>query len=394
MLPTRNILLTATFLSLCGMALAQPAITVTGPAIPALTRGALSWADYDADGLQDLLICGQDSGGQRQTILLHNSGTSLDPDTSQALAAVSLGDAAWADMDADGDPDLVVTGESGPRRSVTLVYRNVGGVLTLVPTPDLPGLGMGRVRWADMDNDGDPDLVLTGFSEALGFQGLIGRNDGLGVFIAVRPPALNTREWTALDVADVNGDALPDLAFSDISPRVDEGVRTLVLRNAGNMNFIAMATPSLAPLHNGSLDFGDMDGDGRPDLLSSGMAAGPQVAVYKNTGTQFLISSNLTGVGYGDAVWADFDADGDMDLVLAGLGAAGAIMEVYRNTGAGLVLMQGPALMPGLVHVRLTFADWNGDGFLDMAVMGEDPADGKPYAYIGTWNNVTQQFKF
>lgn len=394
MLPTKTQLLLLALLCCGGLALAQPAITVTGPGIPSLTRGAVAWADYDGDGLLDLFIGGADSAGLRQSLLLHNSGISLDVDTAQALQGLDEADATWGDMDSDGDLDLALTGEAAPRQSRTLIYQNNSGVLTAVPTPDLPGLGMGRVRWADMDNDGDLDLVLTGFNEALGFQGLIGRNDGGGTFVAVRPPALATREWTALDVADVNGDGLLDLAFSDISPRVDEGSRVQVLRNAGNLVFQPLAHPALVPLHNGSLAFGDMDGDGKADLLSTGMGTAPTTATYKNTGTQFLPSGGFTGVGYGDAHWVDCDADGDLDMVLAGMGAGGAVTEVYRNTAGTFTLIQGPAAMPGLIHARLAFGDWNGDGFSDMAVMGEDPTDGKPFAYIGTWNNVTQQFKF
>ncbi|MFN8394080.1 MAG: VCBS repeat-containing protein [Bacteroidia bacterium] len=389
----KSIHLLALLLLPCLWGIAQPAITVTGPAVPALRDGAVAWADYDGDGLQDLLVCGRDTSEVRRTLLLHNSGMSMDIDTSQQLVALSSGDAAWADMDGDGDPDLVLTGETAPRQEVTLVYRNNGGNLALQATTSLPGLSMGRARWADLDGDGDSDLFLTGFNTMAGFKGIIGRNDGGGVFTAVENPAYATRDWTAVGIGDIDGNGLPDIAFSDVSPRLSEGMRTVVLRNNGGLHFSTLPSP-VPGMYGGSMEFGDWDGDGDRDLLASGFGTKPQTGIYKYHSGQYLVTGiTLMEVGSGEARWVDLDVDGDLDVVVSGMSMAGPQTRVYLNSGGILSLVQGPSNMPTLHQVRMAFADWNGDGHSDMAIMGQNE-NGDPETYIATWNNALQQFKF
>jgi hypothetical protein len=234
---------------------------------------------------------------------------------------------------------------------------------------------------------------LTGFNEVVGFQGVIGKNDGQGNFVPVSNPLYSTRDWTSLAVGDFDGDGLPDIAFSDISPRLAEGMRTRILKNVGALNF-SVVSAAVPGLYEGSLAFGDQDGDGKKDLLVTGSGVTTHAAVYRCQGGQFLATSaSFRGVGQGDAVWADFDQDGDLDVVLSGKTDAGLSTLFFQNSGGNLALAQGPTLMPALYHSRLAVADWNADGYPDFVVIGQDAAD-KPQAYLAMWNNSLQTFKF
>ena len=77
--------------------------------------------------------------------------------------------AAWGDYDNDGDPDLLVSGLIIPDVSpsagyVTRLYRNARDRgFTLVPTI-FPPLAYSAAAWGDFDNDGDLDLVLSGLT--------------------------------------------------------------------------------------------------------------------------------------------------------------------------------------------------------------------------------------
>jgi hypothetical protein len=364
------------------------------PAVPALMQGAAAWADYDGDSLQDLFICGLDSGGVRRSYLLHNTGSSMDIDTAQSLVQVAFGDAAWGDMDGDGDQDLVVSGETAPRQGATVVYENVGGTMTALSTPNLPGLIAGRTAWADFDQDGNLDLFLTGFSVMEGFRGMIAQNDGSGGFVRVEDSLYTAREWSAVGVGDFDRDGLPDIAFADISPRIEEGLRAVVLRNQGGMQFSGVSH-FIPGFYGGNLDFADADGDGDLDLLCSGMGVEPVTSVFLYQSGQFQVTSQgaVVALGHGEARWADFNLDGDLDFVSCGRKGLTVESLVYRKISGNYTLIQGPSGMPAVYNARLAWGDWNADGYPDFLMMGQG-ADELPAAYIGSWNAAAEEFEF
>lgn len=380
-----------------GRIAAQSPLQITGPAIPALMMGAATWADYDSDGFDDLLICGLDSNETTRTILLHSTGSSLVPVLGTPFAPVALGDAAWGDMDHDGDPDLALTGERSPGNRVTAIYQNNGGTFTQLATPNLPGLTNSRLRWADLDGDGDLDLFLTGHSLMDGLTGIIARNDGGGTFAKLAAPGYDTRDWPALTIADYDGDGRLDIAYHDISPKLSEGMRTVLLHNNGGMQFsISPASATLPQLYGGSLDFADVDGDGDLDLVCSGMGNAPRTEIHKNVGGSFVPlqgATNLLQLAMGEAKWADLDGDGDPDMVVAGRGDNGPETMLYLNQGGHLVAAQGPTGMPKLYNVRIAYGDWDGDSDRDMVFLGQD-MDDRPACYIGTWNASLSTFEF
>src|SRR5512133_1039264 len=83
--------------------------------------------------------------------------------------------------------------------------------------------------------------------------------------------------------------------------------------------------------------WGDYDGDGRLDVLIAGMGRRdtPTTALYRNTASGFVDSGIvLPGLSRASAAWGDFDNDGRLDLALSGLTSAGipAVL-IYRNHG-------------------------------------------------------------
>jgi hypothetical protein len=130
-----------------------------------LTRGSHpspALADLDGDGDLDL-VAGESSG---ELNLWRNDGTPREPsfvlvtDTLGGFDAGRRSAPAFADLDGDGDPDLVVGSESGE----TAVFWNRGeGPLeeafgSAEPALELPGIA--ALAFADMDADGDPDLLV------------------------------------------------------------------------------------------------------------------------------------------------------------------------------------------------------------------------------------------
>lgn len=145
-----------------------------------LTRGSHAspaLADLDGDGDLDM-VAGESSG---QLNLWRNDGTPREPSFTLVTDALGGFDAgrrsapAFADLDADGDQDLVVGSESG----VTVIHWNRGPrPLAEIfgpagPVLDLPGLA--APAFADMDGDGDPDLLLGEIAGGLRYYENVGR---------------------------------------------------------------------------------------------------------------------------------------------------------------------------------------------------------------------------
>jgi hypothetical protein len=373
------------------LCLAAQALSASGPSLPHLRLGGLAWADYNGDNLPDLLTFGLDSTGTRRSYLLTNSGTALTLNASQALTGLSQGDAAWADLDNDGDQDLAMSGENNAGQPTTQLYRNNAGTLSAIAT-GLPGLIGGRIAWADFDQDGLRDLVLTGYNPQRGYLGVIARNQGAGQFTIVNTGSIASRDHTCLAVGDFNNDGKPDIAFADTSPRLSEGSRVVVLRNNGGFIFEAM--PSVIPVFSdGSMEFGDADGDGDLDLLCAGQVGVPVLDVFPWTAGQFqTIGAGLTPIALGEARFLDADGDGDLDIASAGF--VGQVLQtlIYRKTPTGYTLMQAAANLPALYHTRIAAADWNGDGYKDFALLGQTASD-QARCYLLTYNATLNRYE-
>jgi hypothetical protein len=149
----------------------------TPPGLPGLDYGTVAWGDYDNDGLLDFLLKGSGAPGYVSRIY-HNDGGGAFHDVTQAgLLGLTLGDAEWGDYNNDGLLDLAITG-SRNTGYFSKLYRNSGGGQFVDVTPlDWPGTQLGSVSWADFDNDGRLDLLLTGTTAGFTYITRLYHND-------------------------------------------------------------------------------------------------------------------------------------------------------------------------------------------------------------------------
>jgi hypothetical protein len=224
----------------------------------------------------------------------------------------------------------------------------------LAPIDPSVGEGPQGVVTADFNGDGKLDLVETsGFTPAggSGVNLLLGNGDG-----TFGPPiSLAGGRHGAVVTADFNGDGLPDLAFTTLTP---SGWTVSILLGNGDGTF----TPTADLPGNGfSLTAADVNGDARPDLLN-----GNQVWLGNGDGT-FRAAGQIDGTGLHVAV-ADVNGDGKPDLVTP-LSDAGVLL-VYLGNGDGTFQRPLSFSIPlnGLDAVAV--GDFNGDGKPDVAVTG------------------------
>ena len=367
-------------------------------------------ADYDSDGDLDIAVLGYyvvyNESVEDRLVLLRNDGPAGEAEWEFSYLEVSLGsqttgssDMAWADADGDGDLDLVVGTDAS-----TVIYKNDAGILAQRDT-EIPGywednsqaeFDLRSITWADYDNDGDPDLLIpSAFDfETFSYQTKLMRNDGpdgAGGFIFTDSGAdLASTSHAQSAWADADGDQDLDLLLVNVAPLTGESfIRHY--RNDGNGVFFAGNILGNIALEHGEAQWGDYDGDGDLDILlaggireEDGSFTHMALRIYRNDDESYSpveVISDLTAEGWFDltaATWADYDSDGDMDILVAGNYNSGSNIEgrarIYANDG-GIFADSGNELpaprASGDRGGTFSWLDIDGDGDLDYFIAGQ-----------------------
>ncbi len=291
--------------------------------------------------------------------------------TSETSASVSIGD-----VDGNGTLDVVLAkGRHWPLNDVVL--RNDGkGNFSAEPLADAPDRTYSAAL-ADLDGDGDRDMVVSNDKPD---RKLIYLNDGKGRFRVsgtFGDPEWNTRYVT---VADLNGDARPDLIVANRSSNPAAPRPSYVCLNDG-----AGAFPTCAPLATQSATIvvaSDLDGDGKTDLVVPHRDGG-QNLIFWNDGTgRFFEPPAAVGPATSRiraAAAADINGDGTIDLVV-GDERNGMFMYI----GAGKRAFDAPVALGGSAGApyAIAIADMNRDGKADILV-GRQEAVGSVFFNLG-----------
>jgi hypothetical protein len=278
------------------------------------------------------------------------------------LANANHGSLAWSDYDNDGDDDLLQTGR-GSSGYIAKLYRNDNGLLTDVNAPFV-GVEGGSADWGDYDGDGDLDVALMGFNGNTpeGYFAKVYRNDN-GAFTDINA-ALPGTAYGTVDWGDYDHDGDPDILLNGepISGRI-----TRVYRNNGGV--FTDINASLAGTVYGSAAWGDYDNDNDLDILVTGDGISNS-KVYRNDGGTFTdINANLIFSRLGKGVWGDYDNDGDLDILISGAGS-----KLYRNDGADTFTDSGVSLVQ-FDDSAAAWGDFDNDGKLDFVIGGRNYSD-------------------
>ena len=315
----------------------------------------------------------------------------------QSPTAVARSDAEWGDFDNDGDLDLVICGQSsGP--IVTKTYENQNG--TLVPHQDLIGVrsnGSGNLAWGDYDGDGDLDLAVAGTGDGGAKIARIYQNDGAGNLTWDTQQVLTGVSYgAAVAWGDYDNDGDLDLV---VTGAVASGPGSSILyRNDPHGMLTPDSAVCLTGLYAGSADWADYDGDGDLDLLLAGSdGTQSRIVFYENHPVGTLTDDgdhDLPGLVLSDAAWGDFDCDGDLDLAITGELHYGGprCARVYENDGSGgLTLMFQPLYMY-IYRSSCAWGDYDNDGDLDVAFAGYTGGVDYTRIYSYTGSNFAHTF--
>lgn len=136
--------------------------------ITAKANSSSDWADYDGDGFPDLVIMGDD-GPTDFTVRIYKNNAGISLDLVQEINSyypASIGGAVrFIDIDNDGDRDLIITGHRPDGLRQTHLYENTNGVFVKSDKLDhLPGYNEASIDFGDINNDGKLDIVMMGIS--------------------------------------------------------------------------------------------------------------------------------------------------------------------------------------------------------------------------------------
>lgn len=273
-----------------------------------------------------------------------------------------------------------------------LIAVPAGAVIPFAALPSWESNPNGEIAtgggFADINDDGWPDMVVANGNDIQRQRVALYRNQGNGTF-----PANAT--WTSsdvdyhghLDLGDVNGDGRIDVVVAVyLGPAGfgDPGRVKLYLNNGAGAFASSPSWTSSDRFYCFSVALGDADGDGDLDLAC---ACGDDYndkterqRIYYNVGGTFQTTPGWTSsdVSYAlDVTWGDVDRDGDLDPTFCGTSAP---VRYYRNAqtvGGGIsttATWQNTDL-PQFGNTS-SFGDWNGDGYPELAVADNDQLGG------------------
>ena len=317
-----------------------------------VARGPGAWADMNNDGWLDFY----NWAGTGALYRNQADGTFIQTEIPPNPHNLSMA-AAWGDIDNDALVDLYVANyESGvvvPFQDLMIGNRGNDKFEVLWESPEGLWWSCRGANFADFDDDGDADLYLSNyrlqpnvlfindgtgrFQDEAEARGVQGNPDGRVVGQTDRTPEYKTMGHTIGSCwGDLDNDADLDLVVVNFAHNWWPGQdHPMVCINSGwpAYTFTDINANDAAGIYwqesYAKGDLGDFDNDGDLDLYATTVYSGDRGDLFENDGTGKFKSIGdakglRTGASY-QVAWADYDNDGDLDLLVAG--------RLFRNSG-------------------------------------------------------------
>lgn len=304
----------------------------------------------------------------------------LVPDTDYTIVPLVTDAFDWGDYDNDGDLDLIQIGSVVPYDYKTKIYKNnipnSKGFTEQVQFV-LEGVKEGDVKWIDYDNDGDLDVFVTGINSNSIRTSNFYKNtqpDSLGFVLQtnIRIPGLN---FSNSIFTDFDNDGDQDLLVSGVAYPIN-GDYIKLFKNTlpDSIGFDSLPSLNFITSYSKSMDIGDYDSDGDIDLLLTGSNS---LDLYTNNLPDSLGFSLALSIpnSSSDARWIDYDNDGKLDIISAGLSLNFGVNDIklYKQNSPNSFIYDSSMVFPPFEFSSIDIGDYDMDNDLDLIFQGNMP---------------------
>jgi hypothetical protein len=340
----------------------QPYSTISSPASYSIATG-----DLDGDGKPEIIL-NNDSTANVSVLKNTSDNSNVDFSTRADFPISSAGgDLSITDIDGDGRLDIVASSITFPNRGINILLNtSSGGSISFAPNVFyFIGGTPYQITAGDIDGDGKADLVTSNGWDLVTYAnnstvGSVSFSQGVGWLAGQYPKRVV--------IVDLNSDGKPEVCAALEASRVS------VLPNNSVPGSITLGTAQTFSAGTLAMDLavGDLDNDGKPDLVT-GNRGNSTVSILKNTtvgntitmspAQNLPVSSNLR-----DLELADINGDGLLDIVLGGTTTQ---VSILPNTSSdGNLSFGGRINYLTLDNLfGLAIADLRNTGRLDIAVL-------------------------
>lgn len=335
---------------------------------PKLAWGSSIAADFNNDNKKDLFYCGRDSESNGIARLYINDGTKLNavPTEIEGLYFSSI---AAIDFNTDGFVDLIISGKNTAGEIKTVLYKNNAGTFSVVSTDIVP-VFHGTIHVQDFDNDNDPDILITGRSDDKNIAKIY-KNNGNFIF-SEQETTLTPVYNSAVIWDDLNNDGLPDIVISG-----EDGLNRFskIYKCIEDFSYTEMPA-SLLPLSNGDAQAFDIDNDGDLDIALSGLDiyGSEQTKIYINNSnfsfqeSTIVKSMQIPKTAYGNILFKDVNNDKKADLIITGKGDLSSV-DVFQNNG-NMNFKKVSLGLDAIYHSTFLIEDFDNDNSYEIFVSG------------------------
>jgi hypothetical protein len=286
-----------------------------------------------------------------------------------------------ADIDDDKDLDVLITGSSASYVGSTILYTNDGdGNFTEMQGTPFAQIDQSSAAFGDIDGDKDQDLIIIGTIGGVTLTTKLYLNDGNGVFTEDQNAPLVQQRLGDVAFADVDGDNDLDVLITGESSKER---RVILYRNDGSGGLTIDTTQIFLGVYYAPIAFGDVDGDNDLDVLIVGYGLINDKStfvsrLYFNDGDGNFTppeKNDIWHIADGDIKFVDVDKDNDLDLIASGrkyshTGSSFGSTYLYLNDGTGKFLAVEEQPFPNLGPSSLAIGDIDNDNDPDVMILG------------------------